>query len=74
MMQRNYITLSIVMILISFTFVSVSIPSCDANYANWGHMFDGSTYHNGTHISMPYADVRINITRASTAVIVSLDS
>jgi hypothetical protein len=37
-------------------------------------MFEGSTYHNGTHISMPYADVHINITRGSAAVTVYLDS
>ena len=73
-MKRQYITLKIISILISFSLLSVSIPLCDANYAIWGHLFEGSTYHNGTHISMPYADVHINITRGSTAVTVSLDS
>lgn len=37
-------------------------------------MFEGSIYHNGTYIDMPYASVRINITRASTAIVVLLDS
>jgi len=35
---------------------------------------DGTAFHNGTHISMPYADVSINITRRETEVYVSLDS
>ena len=74
MLKRQYVTMSILAILISFTILSFSVPSCDADYAIWGNMFDGTAYHNGTDIRMPYADVRINITRASTAVIVSLDS
>jgi hypothetical protein len=74
MVQRKFITLSILAILVSVTYLSITNPTCDANYANWGIMFEGSTYHNGTHISMPYADVRINITGTATAIIVSLDS
>jgi len=74
MAQRKFITLSILAILVSVTYLSITIPPCDANYANWGIMFESSAYHNGTHISMPYADVRINITRAATAIIVSLGS
>lgn len=73
-MKKQYTSFIVLSILISFTLLSVSIPRCDANYALWGVLFEGSTYHNGTHISMPYADVHINITRGSTAVTVSLDS
>jgi hypothetical protein len=74
MMKQQYTSFIVISFLMSFILLSVSIPPCDANYAIWGHMSEGSTYHNGTHICMPYADVHINITRGSTAVTVSLDS
>ncbi|RDE15053.1 MAG: hypothetical protein C4K48_05085 [Candidatus Thorarchaeota archaeon] len=49
--------------LLSLTVVSIEIPTCDANIGNVAMMQEGSTFHNGTDINMPYADVSINITR-----------
>ena len=73
-MRRKYSTLSILVILISFTLLSTPLPSCDANYVNWGMFAEGPAFNNGTHISMPYADVEINITRRDTEVYFSLES
>ena len=54
--------------------LSTSIPACDANYASWGYLNEGSAFHDGTHIRMPYADVQINITRVLSIIKVTLDS
>ncbi|TFG26554.1 hypothetical protein EU528_14180 [Candidatus Thorarchaeota archaeon] len=74
MVHRSYITIAIIVFLTSVSFLSIAIPSCDANYVNWGMLEEGSSFHNGTHIRMPYADVRSNITRGASAVYISLDS
>jgi len=73
-MQREFLSLSIITILSTLLLVSVSIPSSSANYANWGIIREGSSFHNGTHINMPYADVYINITRTTFVIYVSMDS
>jgi hypothetical protein len=74
MMQRKSLSLAIIIILSTLLLVSVSIPSCSANYANWGIIWEGSSFHNGTHINMPFADVYINITRTTSVIYVSMDS
>ncbi|MGY5873443.1 MAG: hypothetical protein RTV72_14425 [Candidatus Thorarchaeota archaeon] len=74
MENRNFLTLSVIWMLFSLMLISVSVPSCHADLANWGIVQEGSSFHNGTHISMPYADVHINITRNTTNVSISMDS
>lgn len=73
-MERNCRVIPIIMILLSLLLIAVSTPSCQANYANWGILHEGSSFHNGTHIRMPYADVRINITYTLSKIDVILDS
>jgi len=74
MKHQNCKTLSFVWILLTITLFSVWIPRCQANFANWNYIQEGSTFHNGTHISMPFADVDINITRRAATVSTSLSS
>ncbi|MBN2229126.1 MAG: hypothetical protein JW779_05990 [Candidatus Thorarchaeota archaeon] len=74
MIRRKISSFPIILILFSLTFISVSIPSCSANYANWGIMVNGTSFNNGSHISMPFADVQINITRTASVVYTALTS
>jgi len=74
MVSVNVKSISIMLILISCISLTTIIPLCSANYTNWGMFEEGTAFHNGTHISMPYADVSINITRRENEVYVSLDS
>jgi hypothetical protein len=74
MKHQNSKILSFVWILLTITLFSVWIPPCQANFADWNYIQEGSTFHNGTHISMPFADVDINITRRVATVSTSLSS
>ncbi|MFW9833901.1 MAG: hypothetical protein ACFFEK_07910 [Candidatus Thorarchaeota archaeon] len=74
MRWRNWRPLVILSILLSFTLLSGSIPSCGANLMIVGVVDEGSSFHNGTNICMPLADVQINITRMRDTINTSLDS
>ena len=73
-MQRKMNSMFFTLILFSLIFSFALIPACSANYANWGILTEGSSFNNGTHISMPFADVEVNITRTAAAVYTSLTS
>jgi len=62
----------IVWTLLSILLISNQIPHSQANLGNVAMMQEGSTYHNGTFISMPSADVSINITRNEDYAIVNM--
>lgn len=74
MIRRKISSAFFLLVLLSLTSISVSIPSCSANYANWGILTEGASFHNGTHISMPFANVEINITRTASVVYTLLTS
>ncbi len=71
-MSRKEIALFLAFSLLSLTIASIKIPRCDANMGNVAMMLEGSTFHNGTDISMPYADVSINITRIADYATVNM--
>ena len=73
-MKNKLVSISLIMILLPVMITSAFISKCDANYANWGIFDEGSSLHNGTFISMPFADVQINITRMTNFAIVTMYS
>jgi hypothetical protein len=71
-MGSKYHATGIVLVLFSLFFISIQIPQCQANLGNVATMQEGSSFHNGTLISMPSADVDINITRNGDYAIVNM--
>lgn len=73
-MQRKISSMFFTIILFSLMFSFASIPVCSANDTNWGILTEGDSFNNGTHISMPFVNAEVNITRTEAAVYTTLSS
>ena len=74
MTQRRISSVFFTLIPFSLTFSFASIPACSANDANWGILCEVDSFNNGTHISMPFADIEVNTTRTAATVYPSFTS